>query len=410
VKAEGRLAALYICYLTLDDPLVHTQVVAYLAGLAERGHDIHLLTFEPRMTDERRRTLRAEMAALGITWHRLTYHKRPSLPATVFDVAVGAVVGTVLVLRHRLGAVHCRSHVPAATGLVISRLTRKGLIFDIRGQMAEEYEDAGHWKRDGAPFRITKWIEGVAIRKATGIVVLTHKVKQELFGAAGDPRVHVIPCCADLDRITAALPHRDEVRAELGAGEHPVLIFVGKLTGWTMQPEMAQLVAVAREMMPALRFLVLTQGDPEPIVSELTRHGVPGSAVTILRVQHDEVSRYLAAADVAMALIRPSPSRSSASPTKLAEYLGAGLPVITTSGVGDGDQLFAGDEIAVLLDLPVTRQALVEAIDRAFRLAEDAAGATVRRELAARELSLAHRGIPAYAALYDQVARDLRDG
>ena len=29
-----RLRALYICYLSLDDPLVHTQVLAYLRGLA----------------------------------------------------------------------------------------------------------------------------------------------------------------------------------------------------------------------------------------------------------------------------------------------------------------------------------------------------------------------------------------
>jgi len=45
---------LYVCYLSLEDPLVHSQVVAYLAGLAERGHTVHLLTFEPGLDCEGR--------------------------------------------------------------------------------------------------------------------------------------------------------------------------------------------------------------------------------------------------------------------------------------------------------------------------------------------------------------------
>jgi len=395
---------LYICYLSIEDPLVHTQVVAYLAGLARLGHDIHLITYEPRMTVARRRSARTEMAAVGVGWHRLTYHKRPSLPATVFDALVGAALGTWIVRRHRLDAVHCRSHVPAASGLLVSRLTGARLIFDIRGLMAEEYEDAGIWKSTSLPFRMTKWIEGAAIRRASGIVVLTCRVRAMLFGEAGDPRVHVIPCCADLERIAAGMAQRDEVRAGLGVGEDLVLIYVGKFTGWYMQGEMAELFAVARERRPGLRLLVLTQGDPQPIITELARHGVPPEAVTIRRALPDEVPGYLAAADLAMALIRPSPSKASSSPTKIGEYLGAGLPVIATAGVGDCDRLLADEVTGFLLQVPVTRDALVAAVDHALVLADDHDGAAARQQLAERELSLSGRGIPAYDALYRALA------
>src|SRR5688572_16022298 len=86
VSTMGRsLRALYICYLTLEDPLVRTQVVAYLAGLAQQGHTIHLLTFEGELNPARKRELEEELAGRGIAWHALRYHKRPSLPATVFD-------------------------------------------------------------------------------------------------------------------------------------------------------------------------------------------------------------------------------------------------------------------------------------------------------------------------------------
>src|SRR5438552_6520846 len=112
---DRALRSLYVCYLSLEDPLVHTQVVAYLEGLAGRGHTIHLLTFEPKLGRERTRALESELRARGIEWHALRYHKRPSLPATIYDAVAGALVATRLVRRHRLDAVHARSHVPAVS-------------------------------------------------------------------------------------------------------------------------------------------------------------------------------------------------------------------------------------------------------------------------------------------------------
>src|SRR5206468_1107732 len=103
------LRSLYVCYLSLDDPLVESQVIAYLEGLASRSHTIHLLTFETRpLTRARRAQLRELMRARGVHWHGLRYHKRPSLPATVLDALAGALVCAWLVRRHRLDVVHAR--------------------------------------------------------------------------------------------------------------------------------------------------------------------------------------------------------------------------------------------------------------------------------------------------------------
>src|SRR3954467_13503490 len=104
------LRVLYVCYLSLDDPLVRTQVVAYLEGLARRGHGIHLLAFDTPITPARRESVAAALADSGIVWHSVRDHKRPSLPATMYDVVVGAVVSIWFVRRHRLDAIHARNH------------------------------------------------------------------------------------------------------------------------------------------------------------------------------------------------------------------------------------------------------------------------------------------------------------
>jgi len=403
---RSRLRSLYVCYLSLDDPLVHTQVVSYLAGLARDGHRIHLLTFEPgRLTRSRRRRWRQHLSAHGIAWHGLRYHKRPSLPATVYDTVVGAAYAGVLLRRHRLDAFHARAHVPAAMGLIARGLAwprRPALIFDIRGLMAEEYVDAGRWAPDGLPFRLTKIVERTAVRRARAIVVLTERVRRLLFDGSDLPPVTVIPCCADINALGPPPGTRERMRAELGLQDAAVMVYVGKLGGWYMQREMAAFFAVARKERPGLHFLVLTQGEPEEMRRELERLGAGPSAYTITSASPERVGEYLSASDFAISFVEPVSSKLASSPTKIGEYLAAGLPIVSTAGVGDLDSLLTPDVGALIHEH--TPIAYREGLAHIGRLLDDRAAAERCRSLARRELSLEQVGIPRYRELYERVA------
>ena len=51
--------------------------------------------------------------------------------------------------------------------------------------------------------------------------------------------------------------------------------------------------------------------------------------------------------DAGLAFIKPSLSKSASSPTKAAEYLAAGLPVITNRGIGDLDEIICAEGAGV---------------------------------------------------------------
>jgi glycosyltransferase involved in cell wall biosynthesis len=384
---------------------VHTQVIAYLAGLAASGHRIHLLTFETRrLTRRERREIRARLAARGIRWHGLRYHKRPSLPATIYDTVAGALYAILLTIRHDIDTLHARSHVPAAMALIAQRILRRrrpALIFDIRGLMAEEYVDAGRWRRGGVPYRLTKAVERVAIRRADGIVVLTEAVRRQLFGADRARGVVVIPCCADLDALRAAQGERERWRAELGVANATVMVYVGKFGGWYMAPEMAEFFAVARRSVPYLHFLILTQGDRDEIRRALEQRAAR-SDFTIAAAPPELLGSYLAAADFGISFIRPVPSKASSSPTKIGEFLGAGLPVVCTSGVGDLDALITCDVGTLVSEH--TEAAYRAAADQSIRLLAQANIRERCRAVARRELSLKDVGIPRYRDLYNEIA------
>jgi hypothetical protein len=113
---------------------------------------------------------------------------------------------------------------------------------------------------------------------------------------------------------------------------------------------MVDFFARARLALPGLHFLVLSQSDPSLILEEFERFEIADEARTITRAAPEEVGAYLAAADAAIAFIRPCPSKISASPTKIAEYLAAGLPIVTGTGIGDVDQRLGEYNSGVLLD------------------------------------------------------------
>jgi len=329
--------ALYICYFGLREPLVQTQVLPYLRELIARGVRMSLLTFEPRPFDED--DWRERLRAGGIAWQSMRYHKRPTLPATLYDIVRGAFRAASIARRDHVDLFHARSHVAAAMAALAKRMTGVPLIFDFRGYLAEEYVSRGNWRAGGLLYRVTKAAERRLLRVADGLVFLTERMRVHR-----DVPFEIIPCCVDAGRFSAA------ARADLGLSDRVVYIYTGALGGYYLVDETAALLAAARRADPRTFALIITQSAPNDITAALQRHGFTADDYRVITVAPPDVPRYLHAADVAVSLIRTSFARRASSPTKFAEYLAAGLPVISTAEIGDMDAQILDNRVGVLLD------------------------------------------------------------
>ncbi|MCV5148282.1 glycosyltransferase, partial [Escherichia coli] len=78
--------------------------------------------------------------------------------------------------------------------------------------------------------------------------------------------------------------------------------------------------------------MILTQSNPEEIKRLLTGKGYQPEQFFVGRVAAEDLPRYLCAADIAVSFIKSCYSKQSSSPTKIAEYLACGLPVIANAG------------------------------------------------------------------------------
>lgn len=393
----GQPSVLYISYDGMLEPLGQSQVIAYLERLAN-DYAIHLLSFEKpadRARADKVAAISARLSAAGIAWHPLTYHKTPTLPATLYDIAQGMAVALWLAARHNIGIVHARSYIPALIGWVVKLLTGARLLFDMRGLWADERTDGGIWPVGGRIYRAVKRLERTLLRGSDHVVTLTHASKAVIatFPYRIDAAISVIPTCADLDRFTP--DDGDKV-------EPFTLGYLGSIGTWYLFDEVLACFKLLRERRPDARLLVVNRNEQELVRRMVSEAGLPADCVEITAAEHADVPAQVRRMSAGAAIIRPVFSKIASAPTKLAEYLGCGVPCLGNVGVGDMESILEGERTGVALrDFSDAERAA--AVKRLLDLVEDPLTPAQCRSVALKLFSVEH-GANDYRAIWTSLA------
>jgi glycosyltransferase involved in cell wall biosynthesis len=273
-------------------------------------------------------------------------------------------------------------------------------VFDVRGLMAEEYVDAGRWRSGGLLFRLTKRLERLALRRSDAVICLTQWARDYLTVQSPNrpPHIEVIPCCYDPVRFRRASTSNH--RPSLGLSSRLVIAYCGSLGGMYMTREMAAFFALCREKVASAHFLILTQSNTGPLSDELAGLHVPSESCTFASVPSGELPGYLGAADFGISFIKPTLSKRASSPTKIAEYLASGLPIISNSGIGEIDDLLLHERVGVLVR-SFTQADYAASLESMQRLLADGEPLRIRcRSVAERYFSLPEIGVEGYRRVY----------
>ena len=300
-------------------------------------------------------------------------------------------------LRYRLRIVHARSYVPAVMALALKRLTGVKFVFDMRGFWADERVDGGLWPRSGRMYRVAKGFERRFLLAADHVVSLTHAAVRAMqrfdYLQARMPPVTVIPTCADLARF------KPQARNPDGGGF--VLGYVGAVGLYYIFDEVLACFSQLLRMQPDARFLIVNRGQHAYIRGRIVAAGLPDSIVELTTATHSEVPSQMSRMNAGIFFIKPVFSKQASAPTKLAEFLGCGIPCLSNAGVGDMAQVLEGERVGVAIS-SFDAASMADAVRQLLQLAADPATSLRCAAAAQRHFSL-DEGVARYRSIYAQL-------
>lgn len=321
---------LYLSYDGLLDPLGQSQVLPYLDAISGK-YNVSVLSFEKKIrNNDEIATLRQRLSDQGISWHFTEFTEGR------FGVAARVIKGIFLLRKlgksEKIDLFHLRG-LMAAVLFKLSLISTRYL-YDFRGFALHEWTDMGKLKASSLFFKILLWLDKSAIRNSSGIVVLEESAKELLGKEYEVPNVpmEVIRTCTDLSKFKNLRP--------INHGSDAIrFVFLGGVS-FPYRPDLAMTFvksAISRGFKCTIDFI--NESDHDVIHELVKASGIDSERVNIFKCSHKDIPLKLAEYSCGIVFINTSKWRQVCSPTKLGEFYGAGLPVISLSGIDITDSL-----------------------------------------------------------------------
>jgi hypothetical protein len=226
----------------------------------------------------------------------------------------------------------------------------KKVCFDGRGAMEAEWNEydvkvVDSWKRAIGE------LENNAVNKSNFRIAVTHKLVDHWrarYNFVGDDYV-VIPCTLN-SSFKAVVPVQEEIiqrKSKLGlAANDIVLAYSGSTSGWQSFAILYEFLSKFLKESASHKVIFLAQEEEN--ISKLIAE-FPNQ-VQRKWVAHQEVTEILTSSDIGILIREQSVTNKVASPTKFAEYLSAGLPVIISENLGDYSEFVVKNNCGVIFN------------------------------------------------------------
>ncbi len=343
-------------YNRLFDPLIQGNFWLYIRDYLsdpDKPVRFHVVTFEdPRHPlTEAQEGLVAKWREQGLEWTALTWHPGMGLLQKARDVSSGFLA----VMRLRIkGYRHIAAlgSVAGSFAYMCALPLRMRLFLYQYEPHSEVSRDAGAWREDSIQFRLARYFERKSAEYAhviaSGTRFMGERLKDEWGVRAAFFRV---PTVVNEDKFAHDPQVEAQVRGQLGLEpDQPVLFYTGKFGGLYYDVEIAQAFAWLRDYEPRLHLLIVTPNDDEHVHGLFQQAGVDRRHYSVCHSSYDEIERFYFAGDLGLITIPPGPGQKFRSSIKVGEYLCAGMPFLTPTGVSE-DYLHAREQdVGVVVD------------------------------------------------------------
>lgn len=339
-----RVVMVATSYPRFPGDTVGTFMEPIAAGIAARGHDVHVvLPWHPSW----RRPLREG----GVTFHH--FHYAPHRALHVFGYA-GALRADV---RLRGSALLAAPPALVAGWRLARRIARDIDATVMHGHWVIPGGALAAWAAPGRPLvvslhgsdvyvaerhAVTRWAARSAFSRASAVVACSDDLRIRAIRLGANPETaETLPYGVDAARFAPDADARARVRARWGlAADAPVVFTAGR---FVRKKGFEYLIEAVAQLGPAVRLVLAGQGDLDAELRAVATIRAGERVIFAGLVPHDEMAGALAAADiVAVPSVRDDEGNVDGLPNVVLEALASGTPVVATSAGGIGSVVLDG--------------------------------------------------------------------
>jgi hypothetical protein len=182
------------------------------------------------------------------------------------------------------------------------------------------------------------YLENYTLHTAEKVFTVSENLKDYFIRnySIAESRFFLYPCLSDSKKFYYDENLRRKIREELGYNnEDKVYVYAGGMSSsWHMTGLLFKFFEYLNHNQKNAKFLILSK-DTTSISKLLESYSDIRNKVIFTSADNEIICKYYNAADFGILFRENSIMNNVASPTKLAEYLLSGLPVIISEGVGD---------------------------------------------------------------------------
>jgi glycosyltransferase involved in cell wall biosynthesis len=337
-----------VLFITWDGPgsfYLESLFLPIFRGLADKGIIVHILQFSWASQAERSH-IEARFEGYGITYNSIQVLRFPLLLGNFLTILFGAWHIKKTIQKFGIDILMPRSTLPAiASLLALKAYPNTPLLFDADGLPHDERIDFGGLLPNSIVYRLLRDFESLAVRRADAILTRSLKAIDILVSRAGagvdETKFSVVSNGRD-PSIFKIIDQNEvsEVRRSLEVtSEAPLIVYIGSsVQGKYCGREMLLFFSAVLKYRHDARLLLLTSASDE-VDSLLSENEALRDFCIVKSLPPDQVPMYLAACDLGLVLIHQTFSMQAVAAIKLGEYLLCGVPVLSSSRIGDSSQL-----------------------------------------------------------------------
>lgn len=310
--------------LDVDEGAKH-RLICHINEYVLRGNDVTVLAFCRSGFLKKNRRKYTSQNAKWILMPYILPKSKHILLSRILDIYLGFVLTCITWLQKY-------DIIQMEVQNIKTKACRKAMyITDIHGDAAYEELESNNRSKD---YWFVKYLFDIQKRIALNsnhCIVVSKNLKEQIEKNTNTQieNYSIISCGVDFERFANA----EKQSLPVDLSNKIVIGYSGGLQSWQNFDKMIDLIVMLRKSVPNIFFLVYTNNSPKPYKERLEKLGEENYCIKALTPS--EIPGYLKLFDAGLLLRDNKILNNVSSPTKICEYLAAGVPLICTQYSGD---------------------------------------------------------------------------